>query len=74
MLGNWLMGIAREERKIIFMGAQLLFGYFGVHAAFRETYWLRFWVLLQREDAREMIRLASKSLEMSPLDIYAKNG
>jgi len=71
------MGIAREERKNIFMGTQLLFGYFGVHvfffagSTFRK---LRFWVLLQREDAGEMIRLASKSLEVIPLDIYAKNG
>jgi hypothetical protein len=31
MLGNWLTSIAREERKIIFVGAQLLFGQFGVH-------------------------------------------
>ena len=31
MLGNWLTGIAREERKSIFVEVQLLFGQFGVH-------------------------------------------
>ena len=30
-LGNWLTGIAREERKSIFVEVQLLFGQFGVH-------------------------------------------
>jgi hypothetical protein len=41
---------------------------------FREAYWLRFWSLLQREDAKEGVRAASKALEVISLDIFVKNG
>lgn len=36
-----------------------------------KTYWLRFWALLQREDAKEAIQLASPALEIVALDIFA---
>ncbi|KAG2631366.1 hypothetical protein PVAP13_2NG188200 [Panicum virgatum] len=43
-------------------------------AVFRGAYWLRFWSLLQREDTRKTVCLASKALEVVALDIFAKNG
>jgi hypothetical protein len=39
----------------------------------RRAYWLRFWLLLQHEDTREIICSASKALEIVALDILTKN-
>ena len=35
---------------------------------------MRFWVLLQHEDKREMFRCSSNALEVIALDVFAKNG
>ena len=90
MLRNWLTDISMKERRLIFVGAAALmwaiwytrndlifekkiFTSF-MHAVFRGAYWLRFWSLLQPEDTKKTICLASKALEVVALDIFVKNG
>ena len=89
MLWNWLTGISMKERRLIFVGAAALiwaiwctrndlifekkiFTLF-MRAVFRGAYWLQFWSLLQREDTRKTICLASKALEVVALDIFVNN-
>ncbi|KAG2657329.1 hypothetical protein PVAP13_1KG177577 [Panicum virgatum] len=60
---NWLTGISMKERSLIFVGAAAFYAIFG------GVYWLQFWSLIQREDTRKTVCLASKAL-----DIFAKNG
>jgi hypothetical protein len=46
-----------------------------MQAIFRETYWLRFWALLQRDDeTKESFRLASRKLETTMLELFAFHG
>ena len=75
-----------KERRLIFIGAatlmweiwctrnDLIFEKKIFTAIFRGAYWLRFWSLLQREDTRKTVCLASKALEVVALDIFSKNG
>jgi hypothetical protein len=90
MLKHWLTVIRNKDKKFIFVGVaavmwaicctgnDLIFQnkqfHSFMHAIFRGAYWLRFWSLQQCEDTREIIRSASKAVEVVALDIFAKNG
>jgi hypothetical protein len=80
MLKHWLTCIRNKDKKLIFVGVaaamwaiwctrnDLIFPnkqfHSFMHAIFRGAYWLWFWSLLQRDDTREIIRSASKTLEV----------
>lgn len=45
-----------------------------LQALFRGSYWLRYWVLLQPQDARGHFHSVSAALEVAALELFASNG
>jgi hypothetical protein len=66
-----MWAIWRTRNDLIFQNKQF---HSFIQAIFTGSYWLRLWSLLQSEDTREIIRSASKALEVVALDIFARNG
>jgi hypothetical protein len=80
MLKHWLTGIQNKDKNLIFVGVvDVMWAIWCTHndLIFRTNNFVLlyrlFWSLLQHEDTREIIRSASKALEVVALDIFAKN-
>ena len=66
-LFSGLSGVLRND--VVFEKKQFIS---SMQATF--MYWMRFGALMQREDAKQTIRLASRALEVVALDFFTKSG
>ena len=86
MFGTWLTNQHKKTRNLIWVGVaavcwaiwrcrnDTIFNKIKVNSIlqviFRETYWLRFWAQLQRdEQAKNTLSLMSKNIEMIALEL-----
>ena len=68
-LFSGLSGVHRND--VVFEKKQFIS---SMQANFRGMYWrMRFGALMQREDAKQTIRQASRALEVVALDFFAKS-
>ena len=69
-LFSGLSGVHRND--VVFEKKQFIS---SMQANFRGMYWrMRFGALMQREDAKQTIRLACRALEVVALDFFTKSG
>jgi hypothetical protein len=89
MFAGWLNGINRKLMYKILVGAPALCwaiwlsrncmvfnntrAVTHMQVIFRGTHWIRFWVLLQKEDERLHIIRACRVLETTSIEIFASN-
>ena len=65
--------VATVVTHIAITGVRKL-GYSRLQVLFRETYWIRFWALLQKEEKRPPVLEGCRALECLVMEVFASNG
>src|SRR6266540_541321 len=90
MLSTWLSGVHKKFKLLILVGVSsmcwavwlsrndlvfdkgLVPSYMQV--IFRGTHWTRFWLLLQKEKDRSIMKMGCRMLETTMMEIFVRNG
>ena len=90
MFGTWLQGIRWKEKSLILTGVSAIYWAMWLsrndivfdkvnpqpclQILFSATHWIRFWVLLRKEENINTISETCQLLESMAMEIFVKNG